>query len=87
MAQTRKNAETVYGLATVIEPLVCYAMSHNAGDVMYYICRVFGVALPLWVAIPLRVALLTTGGHCLMKRIKELSMPLYQKMLLKARMA
>ena len=85
MAHIKKNAETVYGLATVIEPLVCYAMSHNAGDVMYYICRVFGVPLPLFIAIPLRIALLTTGGHCLIKRIKDLSMPLYKKMLLKAR--
>lgn len=46
------------GAAILLEALVAYAKAHSAADVMYYICRVFGVALPLHIAIPLRIALI-----------------------------
>lgn len=67
------------GAAIVLESLVSFAKSNTAADVMYYITRVFGVALPLFVAIPLRVALLTLGGYNLLSSIKELAPQLYSK--------
>lgn len=50
-----------YGSATILEAINCFAKAHSAADFMYYVCRVFGIALPLQVAIALRVLLLTTA--------------------------
>jgi len=49
-------------------------------DFMYYICRVFGVALPLPVAVAIRILLLTTGGHALIDGIKKLCPELHKKL-------
>lgn len=62
----KKNITKVaYGSATTLEAIICFVKSHTAADFMYYICRVFGIALPLPVAIAIRILLLTTGGHAL----------------------
>lgn len=50
-----------YGSATIFEAIICFAKAHSAADFMYYVCRVFVIALPLQVAIALRTLLLTTA--------------------------
>ena len=68
-----------YGSATTLEAIICFAKAHSAADFMYYICRVFGIALPLPVAVALRILLLTTGGHALIDGIKKLCPELHRK--------
>ena len=60
-----------YGATVAIEALVAFAKSNSAADLMWYICRVFGLPLPLKVAVALRILLLTTGGWTLISGIKE----------------
>ena len=52
-----------YGSSVALETLVAFAKSNTAADLMWYICRVFGLPLPLKVAVALRLLLLTTGGY------------------------
>ena len=59
-----------YGTTVALETLVAFAKSNTAADLMWYICRVFGLPLPLKVAIVLRILLLTTGGWALINGIK-----------------
>lgn len=61
-----------YGATVALEALVDFAKSNTAADLMWYICRVFGLPLPLKVAIALRILLLTTGGWALIDGIKGL---------------
>lgn len=76
----KKNiAKVAYGLATTLEAIICLAKSHSASDLMYYLCRIFGIALPLSVAVALRILLLTTGGYALIDGIKTLCPALYRK--------
>lgn len=70
-----------YGSATILEAIICFAKAHSAADFMYYVCRVFGIALPLQVAIALRILLLTTGGYALIDGIKKLCSELHRKLL------
>lgn len=58
-----------YGATVALEALVAFAKSNTAADLMWYICRVFGLPLPLKVAIVLRILLLTTGGWALINGI------------------
>lgn len=60
-----------YGATVAIEALVAFAKSNSAADLMWYICRVFGLPVPLKVAVALRILLLTTGGWALISGIKE----------------
>ena len=76
----KKNiAKAAYGSATTLEAIICFAKSHTAADFMYYLCRVFGIALPLPVAIAIRILLLTTGGHALIDGLKKLCPQLSRK--------
>ena len=59
-----------YGTTVALEALVAFTKSNSAADLMWYICRVFGLPLPLKVAVALRILLLTTGG-ALISGIKE----------------
>lgn len=77
---TKSIKKVAYGSATVLEAIICFAKAHSAADFMYYICRVFGVALPLQVAIALRILLLTTGGHALIDGIKKLCPELHRRL-------
>lgn len=72
-------AKVAYGSATTLEAIICLAKSHSASDFMYYLCRIFGIALPLPVAVALRILLLTTGGYALIDGIKKLCPALYRK--------
>lgn len=58
-----------YGATVALEALVAFAKSNTAADLMWYICRVFGLPLPLKVAIVLRILLLTSGGWALINGI------------------
>lgn len=69
------------GSVILLEALVAYAKSHSAADVMWYITRVFGIPLPLYIAIPVRVALLTLGGYNLISSLKSLCPKLWSKIL------
>lgn len=75
----RNIKKVAYGAATTLEAIICFAKAHSAADFMYYICRVFGIALPLPVAVALRILLLTTGGHALIDGIKKLCPELHRK--------
>lgn len=77
---TKSIKKVAYGAATTLEAIICFAKAHSAADFMYYICRVFGVALPLQVAIALRILLLTTGGHALIDGIKKLCPELHRRL-------
>lgn len=70
-----------YGSATIFEAIICFAKAHSAADFMYYVCRVFVIALPLQVAIAARILLLTTGGYALIDGIKKLCPELHRKLL------
>ena len=74
-AKKLKNMKTTikfsYGTTVALEALVAFAKSNSAADLMWYICRVFGLPLPLKVAVALRILLLTTGGWTLISGIKE----------------
>lgn len=72
------------GSATTLEAIICFAKAHTAADFMYYICRVFGIAMPLPVAIAIRILLLTTGGHALIDGIKKLCPELHRKLFARA---
>ena len=61
-----------YGTTVALETLVAFAKSNTAADLMWYICRVFGLPLPLKVAIVLRILLLTTGGWALINGINRI---------------
>ena len=81
----KKNITKVaYGSATPLEAIICFAKAHSAADFMYYICRVFGIALPLPVAVAIRILLLTTGGHALIDGIKKLCPKLHRKLFARA---
>lgn len=68
----KKEIHLGYGATVALEALVAFAKSNTAADLMWYICRVFGLPLPLKVAIALRILLLTTGGWALIAGIKGL---------------
>lgn len=75
----KKNITKIaYGSATTLEAIISFAKSHTAADFMYYICRVFGIALPLPVAVAVRILLLTTGGFALIDGLKKLCPELYR---------
>lgn len=76
----RDIKKVAYGSATILEAIICFAKAHSAADFMYYICRVFGIALPLPVAVALRILLLTTGGHALFDGFKRLCPELHKKL-------
>ena len=76
----RNIKKVAYGSATTLEAIICFAKAHSAADFMYYICRVFGIALPLPVAVALRILLLTTGGHALFDGLKILCPELHKKL-------
>ena len=76
----RNIKKVAYGSATTLEAIICFAQAHSAADFMYYICRVFGIALPLPVAVALRILLLTTGGHALFDGLKRLCPELHKKL-------
>ena len=61
-----------YGTTVALETLVTFAKSNTAADLMWYICRVFGLPLPLKGAIVLRILLLTTGGWALINGINRI---------------
>lgn len=61
-----------YGTTVALETLVAFAKSNTAADLMWYICRGFGLPLPLKVAIVLRILLLTTGGWALINGINRI---------------
>ena len=67
----KKYIKLGYGATVALETLVAFAKSNTAADLMWYICRVFGLPLPIKVAVALRILLLTTGGWALMSGIKE----------------
>lgn len=67
------------GSTILLEALVCYAKSHSAADFMWYLTRVFGVALPLHIAVPVRIALLTLSGYNLLSSIKSIAPSLWEK--------
>lgn len=67
-----KNINLGYGTTVALETLVAFAKSNTAADLMWYICRVFGLPLPLKVAIVLRILLLTTGGWALINGINRI---------------
>lgn len=71
--------KAAYGSATTLEAIVALAKSHSAADFMYYLCRIFGIALPLPVAIAIRILLLTTGGYALIDGLKKICPALYRK--------
>lgn len=71
--------KVAYGSTTILEAMICFVKSHSAADFMYYICRVFGIALPLPVAVAVRILLLTTGGHALIDGLKKVCPALYRK--------
>lgn len=76
----RNIKKVAYGSATTLEAIICFAKAHSAADFMYYICRVFGIALPLPVAVALRILLLTIGGHALFDGLKRLCPELHKKL-------
>lgn len=76
----KRISKVAYGSAITLEAIICFVKSHTAADFMYYICRVFGIALPLPVAIAIRILLLTTGGHALIDGIKKLCPELHHKL-------
>lgn len=75
-----KNVTKVaYCSAVTMEAIVKLAKSSSASDFTYYICRIFGIALPLPVAVAVRILLLTTGGFALLDGLKKLSPELSEK--------
>lgn len=68
----KNNINLGYGATVALETLVAFAKSNTAADLMWYICRVFGLPLPLKVAIVLRILLLTTGGWALINGINRI---------------
>lgn len=78
----KKNLKNTFALSSgatiILEALVCYAKAHSAADVMYYICRVFSISLPLHVAIPVRILLISLGGYNLISGLKNLVPELYE---------
>lgn len=68
----KTNLKLSFGTAVTLEALIAFAKSNTAADLMWYICRVFGIPMSLKVAIALRMLLLTTGGWALISGIKEL---------------
>ena len=68
----KNNINLGYGTTVALETLVAFAKSNTAADLMWYICRVFGLPLPLKVAIVLRILLLTTGGWALINGINRI---------------
>ena len=76
----KKNISKVaYGATSILEAVIALAKSNSAPDFMYYICRVFGVAMPLPVAVAVRILLLTTSGYALLDGLKKLCTALYKK--------
>ena len=67
----KKYVTLGYGATVALETSVAFDKSNTAADLLWYICRVFGLPLPLKVAVALRILLLTTGGWALMSGIKE----------------
>lgn len=76
----KEIAQIGYGSAVLLETLIAFAKSRSAADVMYYICRVFGLALPLPIAIAVRILLLTTAGAALSNGLRRVAPVLYRKL-------
>lgn len=62
----------IYGIAVVVESIVASTKSVTAADIMWYICRVFGIPFPLKTALIIRALLLITGGWALISSFKNI---------------
>lgn len=62
----------IYGIAVVVESIVAFTKSVTAADIMWYICRVFGIPFPLKIALIIRALLLITGGWALISSFKNI---------------
>ena len=61
-----------YGTTVALEALVAFAKSNSAADLMWYICRVFGIPLSLKTALVIRALLLITGGWALISNFGDI---------------
>ena len=73
--------KAAYGAGGTLEALVTLVRCSgaSAADVMYYLTRILGIALPLPVALAVRAAILASSGHCLIDSIKKISPELYRR--------
>lgn len=62
----------IYGITVVAELILAFTKSVTAADIMWYICRVFGIPFPLKTALIIRALLLITGGWALINSIKNI---------------
>lgn len=62
----------IYGIAVVVESIVAFIKSVTAADIMWYICRVFGIPFSLKTALIIRALLLITGGWALISSFKNI---------------
>ena len=62
----------IYGIAVVVESIVASTKSVTAADIMWYICRVFGIPFSLKTALIIRALLLITGGWALISSFKNI---------------
>ena len=51
---------------------MAFIKSVTAADIMWYICRVFGIPFPLKTALIIRALLLITGGWALISSFKNI---------------
>ena len=78
----KNSIKTAYGAGGVLEGLITIVKCFGASgpDIVYYLSRILGIALPLPVALALRALILVTSGHCLLDSIKKISPVLYRKL-------
>ena len=77
----KQTAKAVYGTVGVLEGLVtairCFGAS--AADVVSIVCTLFGIVLPMPVAIAVRSIILATSGYCFIDSLKAIAPRLYRK--------
>ena len=61
-----------YGIFVVVESILTFLRSVTAADLMWYVCRVFGIPLSLKTALVIRALLLATGGWALISNFGDI---------------
>ena len=62
----------------LLELLISFAKARSAADFMYALTHIFGIGIPLPVALVLRALLIASSGAALADGIKKISPKLYQ---------
>lgn len=79
MKQIHKEAiKATAGSSVIIAHLAKFATAKSGAEFLRLLCRILGFALPLPVAMAIRILLIASSGWAAVDGIKKLCPPLYK---------